>query len=54
LRLTADVRTASSAKPAPNPIVVPHLAVGVYGGIQPERLQPMFRGVDDGPMGRFL
>ncbi len=38
----------------PNPIVVPRLAVAVYGGIQPERLSPFLEGVDDGLIARFL
>jgi hypothetical protein len=35
------------------PIVVPRLSVSVIGGIQPERLQEMFKDADDGLFARF-
>jgi hypothetical protein len=41
-------------KADPNPIVVPRLAVAVYGGTQPERLARLTREGDDGLLGRLL
>lgn len=38
----------------PEPIVIPRLAVAVYGGTQPERLAALMRGADDGMMARLL
>jgi hypothetical protein len=38
----------------PDPIIVPRLAVSVYGGVQPDKLASLQRGIDDGLMGRFL
>jgi hypothetical protein len=38
----------------PEPIIVPRLAVGVYGGVQPDRLGPMMREADDGLLARIL
>jgi hypothetical protein len=39
---------------ASRPIVIPRLAVAVYGGTQPDRLAEMFRDADDGLLSRFL
>lgn len=41
-------------KSSPDPIVVERLAVAVFGGVQPDKIVPLTRGVDDGLMGRFL
>src|SRR5438477_1776134 len=41
-------------KTNPNPIVIPHLAVAVYGGTQPDRLARMLRDADDGLLARLL
>jgi hypothetical protein len=38
----------------PDPIVIPRLAVGVYGGTQPDRLARLKRDGDDGLLGRLL
>jgi hypothetical protein len=38
----------------PDPIIVPRLAVAVYGGVQPERLGPLMRDTDDGLLARIL
>ena len=38
----------------PEPIHVKHFAVGVVGGIQPERLTDLLRTADDGLAARFL
>jgi hypothetical protein len=38
----------------PEPIVVPRLAVAVYGGVQPDRLGPLMRDADDGLLARLL
>jgi hypothetical protein len=38
----------------PDPVRIPHLAIGVSGGIQPDRLGPLLTGADDGLPGRFL
>lgn len=38
----------------PRPIRVPHLSVGILGGIQPDRLTEAFAGADDGLAARFL
>ncbi len=37
----------------PDPIVVPHLAVAVTGGSQPDRLAELMREADDGLLARF-
>jgi hypothetical protein len=37
-----------------NHISVRHLSVGVIGGIQPDRLQSVLKGADDGFLSRFL
>jgi len=37
----------------PNPIIVPRLATGWHGGIQPERLAEVMREADDGLLSRF-
>ena len=36
------------------PIDIPRLAVGLLGGVQPERLAEMFAGPDDGLLARFI
>jgi hypothetical protein len=41
-------------KADPNPIIVPRLAVAVYGGTQPDRLARLLREADDGLLGRLL
>lgn len=41
-------------KTSPEPIIVPHLAVAVYGGAQPEKLARLLRDDDDGLLGRML
>jgi hypothetical protein len=38
----------------PEPIMVPRLAVGVYGGVQPDRLGSLMRDADDGLLARIL
>ena len=38
----------------PEPIIIPRLAVAVYGGTQPDRLAPLMREADDGLLARFL
>lgn len=38
----------------PLPIAIPHLSIGVLGGIQPDRLEPLFAAPDDGLVSRFL
>ncbi len=38
----------------PVPIRIPHLTIGVLGGIQPDRLADLLRGDDDGLAARFL
>ena len=41
-------------KTDPEPIVVPRLAVAVYGGTQPDKLARLMREGDDGLLGRLL
>src|SRR5258708_14486981 len=41
-------------KSDPAPIIVPRLAVSVYGGVQPDKLGLVLRGADDGLLGRIL
>ena len=41
-------------KTDPDPIVVPHLAVAVYGGTQPDKLARLLREGDDGLLARLL
>jgi hypothetical protein len=38
----------------PEPIVIPRLAVAVYGGTQPDKLALLMREADDGLLGRML
>jgi hypothetical protein len=38
----------------PHPLIVSRLAVAVYGGVQPDKLGPLMRGIDDGLLGRVL
>jgi hypothetical protein len=38
----------------PEPVVIPRLAVAVYGGTQPDRLARLKRDGDDGLLGRLL
>jgi hypothetical protein len=38
----------------PEPIVIPRLAVAVYGGTQPDKVAPLMREADDGLLGRIL
>jgi Protein of unknown function (DUF3987) len=38
----------------PEPIIIPRLAVGWHGGIQPERLAQVMREADDGLLARFM
>jgi hypothetical protein len=38
----------------PEPIVIPRLAVAVYGGTQPDKLAPLMREADDGLLARVL
>jgi hypothetical protein len=38
----------------PDPIVIPRLAVAVYGGTQPDKLALLMREADDGLLGRLL
>ena len=38
----------------PVPVVIPRLAVSVFGSIQPEKLSELFRDADDGLLARFL
>ncbi len=38
----------------PEPIMVPRLAVAVYGGTQPDKLALLMREADDGLLGRLL
>jgi Protein of unknown function (DUF3987)/Bifunctional DNA primase/polymerase, N-terminal len=35
------------------PIIIPHLSIGVLGGIQPEKLAELMKGPDDGLPSRF-
>lgn len=37
-----------------DPICVPHLSIGIVGGIQPDKLSKITGGADDGFAGRFL
>src|SRR5438067_982643 len=41
-------------KASPHPIVIPHLAVAVYGGTQPDRPARLMREADDGLLARML
>ena len=41
-------------KASPSPIIVPRLAVAVYGGTQPDRLVRLLREADDGLLARLL
>jgi len=41
-------------KASPSPIIVPRLAVAVYGGTQPDRLAGLLRQPDDGLLARLL
>ncbi len=41
-------------KTDPHPIIVPRLAVALYGGVQPDKLRPLLSGIDDGLLGRIL
>src|SRR5438067_1378485 len=41
-------------KASPHPIVIPHLAVAVYGGAPPDRLARLMREADDGLLARML
>jgi uncharacterized protein DUF3987 len=41
-------------KTDPNPVAVPHMAVAVYGGTQPEKLRKFLSDGDDGLLSRFL
>jgi Protein of unknown function (DUF3987) len=41
-------------KTDPAPIVIPRLAVAVYGGTQPDKLANLIREADDGLLGRFM
>jgi hypothetical protein len=41
-------------KTDPRPLIVPRLAVAVYGGVQPDKLAPLLHGIDDGLLGRIL
>ncbi|HEY8566536.1 MAG TPA: DUF3987 domain-containing protein [Beijerinckiaceae bacterium] len=36
------------------PVVIPHLSVGLLGGVQPDKLVPLLRGPDDGLVARVL
>ena len=38
----------------PEPIVIPRLAVSVYGSVQPDQLGPLMRDADDGLLARIL
>ncbi len=38
----------------PEPIIVPRLAVSVFGGVQPDRLGPLMREAGDGLLARIL
>lgn len=38
----------------PEPIIIPRLAVGVYGGTQPDKLALLMRGADDGLLARIM
>jgi len=38
----------------PEPIIIPRLAVGVYGSTQPDKLALLMRGADDGLLARIL
>jgi hypothetical protein len=38
----------------PEPLVIPRLAVSVFGSIQPEKLSELFQDADDGLLARFL
>jgi hypothetical protein len=37
----------------PHPIIIPRLAVAVFGGTQPEKLASLFKAADDGLFSRF-
>ncbi|MFG1329628.1 DUF3987 domain-containing protein [Xanthobacter autotrophicus] len=39
---------------ADDPIRIPHLAIGIVGGIQPDRAAELITGTDDGLVSRFL
>ena len=41
-------------KTASRPLIVSRLAVALYGGVQPDKLGPLLRGIDDGLLGRIL
>jgi hypothetical protein len=41
-------------KADPNPIIIPRLAVAVYGGTQPDKLARLLHEADDGLLGRIL
>jgi Protein of unknown function (DUF3987) len=38
----------------PEPVIIPHLAVSLLGGIQPGRLAEVAEGADDGLLARFM
>jgi len=38
----------------PLPVIIPRLSIGVWGGIQPDRLSDLIDGPDDGLQARFL
>jgi hypothetical protein len=38
----------------PKPINIPHLSVAIFGSVQPDRLETILKGADDGLVGRFL
>jgi hypothetical protein len=38
----------------PEPIIIPHLAVSWYGGIQPAKVVEIMQGADDGLLARFM
>jgi Protein of unknown function (DUF3987) len=46
--------TIDRVKFAGAPIMVPFLSICVEGGVQPDRLGPIFKGEDDGLAARFL
>jgi hypothetical protein len=50
----AEALIGWSAKADPNPIVIPRLAVAVYGGTQPDKLARLLREGDDGLLRRLL
>lgn len=47
-RYTVDRQKASE------PIIIPHLAVSWYGGIQPAKIVEIMQGADDGLLARFI